>query len=97
MSEPRGHLDLAQETLGTDLRRNIGTQDFDGDRALVAQVPREKYHRHSTLAEGSLYFVAADEAGCESLLEFIHGLQNWVDRHLSARVAGGEGGALEKP
>ena len=51
MLQIRGGLDLAQEALGADYRRELGAQDLDGDIAVVLEVVREVDRGHAAAAE----------------------------------------------
>jgi hypothetical protein len=46
MLEVRGGLDLLQESLGADDRRDLGAEHLDRDFAIVAHVVREVDHGH---------------------------------------------------
>ena len=59
-------LDFLDEALGAKDRGEFGTQDFDGDFALVLQVLSEVDGRHASFAEVALDFVAIGEGGREA-------------------------------
>jgi hypothetical protein len=67
MLEVGDGLDLAQEALGADDGGEVGTQDLDGDLAVVAEVLGEVDGRHAALAELALDAVAVGENGPEAL------------------------------
>ena len=70
--EPGGHFDLAQKPVRSDFCRDLGTQNFYGDCALVTQVASEIDDGHSAFAELSVHDVAAGEPKLETPLEVIH-------------------------
>jgi len=72
VSEARRHLDFAKEPLGANLCRDIRSQYFDGDGAVVAEIASKKHNRHAALAERALHNVAAAKARFEALLEVVH-------------------------
>ncbi len=59
MGQVRSRLDLGQEPLGSDHRREFRLQDLQGDLPLVLQVIREVDRSHPTLTEFGLDAVAA--------------------------------------
>ena len=64
--EARGDLDLAGEALGAEGGGELGTEDLDGDAAVVLQVFGEVDGGHAALAELPLDAVAAGEGGLEA-------------------------------
>jgi hypothetical protein len=66
MRQTRGHLDLAQEPLAAERRREIGVECFKRDIAAVLDVPREVHRRHAASAELALDAVAVSERAAES-------------------------------
>ena len=66
MLQIRGGLDLAQEALGADYRREFGAQDLDGDVAVVLEVMREMYRRHPACTELAVETVPVGERQSES-------------------------------
>lgn len=72
MSEARRHPDLAKEALRADLRRDFRLQHLHGDSTLVTEVPGEKNHCHSTLAQWTLDYVAAFQARGEAIMQTEH-------------------------
>src|SRR5437763_324119 len=66
MIEPRCDLDLTQEALGTEHRRQLGAQHFDGDGAVVLDVVREVDGRHSAAAQLAPDSVATRERRLEA-------------------------------
>jgi hypothetical protein len=65
MLEPGGDPDLAQEPLGTNGRREVRSQDLDGDHALVAKVGRAIHHRHAAGSEWAFDAVSVGNSGRE--------------------------------
>ena len=59
MLEVRSRLDLGQEPLGTDDRREFRLQDLQRDLALVLDVVRQVDRRHAALTQLTLDAVAA--------------------------------------
>ncbi len=97
MCQPRRHLDLAEEPLGTDLCRDIRAEHFHRDRPFVTQVAGEKNDRHAPLTKEAFYIIAADETGFEALLKLNHEAQYWGVRSLAARARGLGSPFIEKP
>ena len=73
MGETGGELDLAEEPVGADRGREVGTEDLEGDLAVVAEVLGQEHDGHAALAELALELVAAGESGFELLLQGVHG------------------------
>ena len=65
MLEVGRRLDLGQEPLGTDHRRELRAQHFDRYLAIVLDVVGEIYRRHTAGAEFALNCVAIRESGRE--------------------------------
>ena len=61
MAEVGGGLDLAEEALGAERRRQLGPQHLDGDLAVVLEVLGEIDRGHAALAELALDAVAIAE------------------------------------
>src|SRR5438034_6346130 len=66
-------LDLPQEPLGADHRRQLGLEHLNGDLATVLEILGEIHRGHTALAQLPLDPVAVGEACLEAL-----------DRHLAA-------------
>ena len=66
MLQPGGDADLAKEAVGADPGGELGPQDLDGDRPIVAEVPAAIDDRHAAPAELAVEAIAALEAGRES-------------------------------
>jgi hypothetical protein len=64
--EPGGDSDLAQERVGALARGQLGPEDLDRDRAIVAEVVRAVDHGHAAAAELALDAVAVGERGGEA-------------------------------
>jgi len=88
MCQPRRHLDLAEEPLGTDLCRDIRAEYFYRDRPFVTQVAGEKNDGHAPFTEEAFYIIAAGETGFEALLKLNHDSQYWSVHFLAARAKG---------
>jgi hypothetical protein len=59
-----GHeLDLAEEAISTDLRRDLRTQDFQRNEPVVTQIARKKHDRHPALTEHPLDRVLSRYSG----------------------------------
>ena len=67
MLEVGRDLDLAEETLRTDGRREFRAEDFDRDLAVMLQVPGEIDRRHPTSTDSPLDGVAVGEGGGEAV------------------------------
>jgi hypothetical protein len=65
-------LDLTKEPVGADGGRKVGTEDFQGDLAVVAEVLGQEHHGHAALAELALEVIAAGQAGGELVLQGGH-------------------------
>jgi len=63
MLQAGGDLDLAQEPIGAERRRQLLMQHLDRDRAVVLHVLGEEYGRHAALAQLALHGVPAGESG----------------------------------
>ena len=72
MGEAGRQSDLAQEAVGADLGGDLGTEDLDGDLAIVAEVVGQVDHGHAAFAKLSFDGVAAGERGCKTGLEVGH-------------------------
>ncbi len=91
MMQTGSDLDLAQEAVGADDRRQFGLQHLERHLAAVLQVLGQIDRRHAAAPQLPLDSVALGEGGREMahLLAWIgHGvlLQVWVRRHERARV-----------
>jgi hypothetical protein len=67
MLKPGGHADLAGKPLGPETGGELGAEDLEGDRALVAEVAREVDGRHAAVAELTLEGVAAGEGRAKEI------------------------------
>jgi hypothetical protein len=65
-------LDLAQETFGPDDGGQFGSQDLDGDPAIVADVLRQIHQGHAALAELALNAVTVGEGGGQCRRDIRH-------------------------
>ena len=63
MLEPCGEPDLAQEPVGAETGGQLGPEDLDRNRAIVAEVVRAVDHGHAAAAELPLDPVAVGERG----------------------------------
>lgn len=72
MLQVRGGLDLAEEALGADHRREFGLQHLDGDLALVLEVLGEVDGGHASLPELTLDAVSVGEGGGEAIKRSAH-------------------------
>ena len=71
----RGGRDLGEEALGSDDRREFGTQDFERDFALVLDVLGQVDGRHAAFTEFALDAVLAVQGGVEAFgVAFAHGI-----------------------
>ena len=61
MLEASGEADLALEPLGAGLGGEVGEQDLEGDRTVVAEIACEVDHAHAAAAELALDGVAVGE------------------------------------
>ena len=61
MLQVRGGLDLFQESLGAEDGGEFGTEDLEGDFAVVAEVVREIDRGHAALTEFAVEAVAVGE------------------------------------
>jgi hypothetical protein len=61
MLKPGGQLGLAKEPLRTQGRRQLRSEQLEGDRTVMAKVVREVDGRHAALAELTLDAVAVRE------------------------------------
>ncbi len=66
VGEPGRGLDLAQEPLGAEGRRELGAQHLDGDGAVMLQVLGEVDRRHPAPTELALDRVAVGEGGLQT-------------------------------
>jgi hypothetical protein len=73
--EVGGGLDLAQEPLGADRRRELRPQHLDRDPAMVLQVPGEIDGGHAALPQLPLEAVAIGESRGEAVRVGGHALQ----------------------
>ena len=73
MLEVGGGLDLLQEPLGADERRELGAEHFDRDVALVANVLGEIDRGHAAGAQLALEGVAVGQGFLESFKRIRHG------------------------
>ena len=58
---------LAQKSLGTDDRRELGAQDLDRDLAVVLQVVSQVHRGHAALAQLAFEVVAVGQGGGEAV------------------------------
>ncbi len=65
MLEVGGGLDLLYEPLGSQHCGEFGTQDFDGDLAVVLQIVGQIHRRHAAFAQVAFDFVAVGEGSRE--------------------------------
>ncbi len=72
MGQPGGQLDFPEEPVGADMIGDLGTEDFHGDLAVVAQVGREEDDRHAPLSDLPFDGVASGEALAEAFQEGGH-------------------------
>ncbi len=70
--QPRGNLDFAQEALGTEGAREFRTQHFQGDPAVVADVPGLIHDGHSATADLAVNRVAPCQCSGEPRLKVVH-------------------------
>ena len=78
MLEPRGDLDLAQESVRPEQDGQLGVEDLDGDAAVVPEVLGEEDGGHAAAAHLALDPVAAGERGVQLFGEIGHG--RWIPR-----------------
>ena len=67
MGQPGRDLDLAQEPLRPERRRELGPQDLDRDRAVVLQILGQVYGGHAAPAQFPLQAVPVGQSGSQSL------------------------------
>jgi hypothetical protein len=72
MLQPRHHLDLAKKALRSLLAAQLGAYHLDGHRALVAEVSREIYRRHTTGAHLTLDCIAGGQRSNEAVGHVVH-------------------------
>ena len=72
MGQPGGQLDFPEEPVGPDVVGDLGTEDFHGDLAIVAQVGREEDDRHAPLSDFAIEGVPAGETLSEAFQERGH-------------------------
>jgi hypothetical protein len=72
MLEPGGELDLALEPLGAEGGGELGEEDLEGDRAVVAEILGQVDDGHATAAELALERVAVGE-GIAQAVRYAHG------------------------
>ena len=84
MLQRRGDLDLAEEPLAAEHRRQLGLEQLDRDPPAVLQVLGEEHDRHPAVAELPLHAVPIAERRPE-LLEEVHGCPFTGERCLSNR------------
>ena len=58
MLQPSRDLDLPEEAVGAETQRQLGVQDLDGHRPVVAYVLREIHRRHPTAPDLPVEVVA---------------------------------------
>ena len=63
--QPRGKLDLAQETLAAERHRDLGAQRLQRDKPLVLDVARQIDQRHPSAAQLLIDDVAIGERGVQ--------------------------------
>jgi hypothetical protein len=63
MRELGGGLDLAQEAVGAQRNRQLGTEDLDGDRPVMLEIAGEIDRGHPALAQLALDGVAVRQGG----------------------------------
>ncbi len=66
MLEPGGELDLAEEPVGTQGRRQLWVEHLEGDRPVVAQIVGEVNHGHAAAAELALDAVLVGKGNLEA-------------------------------
>src|SRR5207248_2547273 len=71
--QPGGDLDLAQEPLGAEGRREVRVQDLDRDRPMVLQVLREEHRRHAPATQLPLDRVAVGDGLTQGVEQVGHG------------------------
>ncbi len=64
MTQLGGNLDLTQEALVSQRRREIGVQHLDGHETVVLEVARQVDRGHATGAELVLDLVTVSQSGC---------------------------------
>jgi hypothetical protein len=72
MRELRGDLDLAQEPVRAEERRELGVQDLEGDRAVVLEVLGETDGGHAAAAQLALDLVPAGKGSPEAIQQVGH-------------------------
>ena len=87
MSKARRHLDLAKESLGSNLGGDVWPKNLYCNRAVMTEITREKNNRHASFAEGALNSVAAGETRFEALLQVVHESQSWLVDSQPARAS----------
>src|SRR5918998_5545153 len=60
------NVDLPQKSLRSHERRELGSEDFDGDSPVMPEIVSECDHRHSTGAELTLYLITAGHRPSQS-------------------------------
>jgi hypothetical protein len=73
MLERRRGLDLLDEPLGAEDRRQLGPQHLDRDLPVVLQVLGQIHRRHPTLAEVTFEAIAVGQGGGEAARDLGHG------------------------
>ena len=74
MQKLRSRLDLAQESLATERRAEIGMQRLDGDVAIVLEIVREIDGGHAARAELTLDAVDGGKCRREARFDAVHRL-----------------------
>jgi hypothetical protein len=72
VAQPGGDLDLAQEPLGPERRRELRVEDLDRYRSMVLQVLGEEHGRHAPPTQLTLDRVAVSEGFTERLEQIGH-------------------------
>jgi hypothetical protein len=67
-----GDPDLAQESIGTDRGRELGTENLYGDRTLMPDIAGQVDGGHATLADQPLDGIAPFQGGAEQVEHIGH-------------------------
>ncbi len=95
--EPCGDFDLTEKAVGTEPRGKLGTEDLDGDPAVVLQILGQVYGAHAALAERALEAVAVPQGFDEAGGDLGHAARGGQALNMDQRVSVGKSAARACP
>jgi hypothetical protein len=94
MLQPGGDLDLTQEPVSSERRRQIGPQHLHRHPAVVLEITGEIHRGHAAAADLSLDGISLGQGGLQSVYGARHGRASWDS---AAKVRIKDSGSQEQP